>query len=91
MCQAASSSSITKAQASQEASQINIDWTSHSQWNHQIGWKNALNNVRLLVQPSLLLWLIFPWLEIFPNSSLLLGLHDLIERINQFPTLPLSG
>lgn len=85
------SSSITKAQASQEASQINIDWTSHSQWNHQIGWKNALNNVRLLVQPSLLLWLIFPWLEIFPNSSLLLGLHDLIERINQFPTLPLSG
>ena len=85
------SSSLTKAQASQEASQINIDWTSHSQWNHQIGWKNALNNLRLLIQPSLLLWLIFPWLEIFPNSSLLLGLHDLIDSINQFSTLPLSG
>ena len=61
------SSSLTDS----EASQPNIDWTSPPQWNHQIGWKHVLNNVRLLIQPSLLLWLIFPWLEIFPNSSLL--------------------
>jgi hypothetical protein len=74
-----------------EIPQPNIDWTSHPQWNHQIGWKYVLNNVRLLIQPSILLWLIFPWLEIFPNSSLLLGLHNLIDSINQFPTLLLSG
>ena len=85
------SSSLTEHQTSQEASQINPDWLSHPQWNHQIGWKNVLNNIRLLIQPSFLLWLIFPWLEIFPNSSLLLGLHNLIDSINQFPTLPLSG
>ena len=74
-----------------EVPQPNIDWTSHPQWNHQIGWKYVLNNVRLLIQSSILLWLIFLWLEIFPNSSLLLGLHDLIDSINQFPTLLLSG
>ena len=85
------SSSFTKSEASQEPSQTNIDWTSHPQWNNQIGWKNVLNNVRLLIQPSILLWLIFPWLEIFPNSSLLLGLHNLIDSINQFSTLSLSG
>jgi SRSO17 transposase len=74
-----------------EVSQFNANQISHPQWNHQIGWKNVLNNVRLLIQPSFLLWLIFPWLEIFPNSSLLLGLHDLIDNLNQFPILSLSG
>ena len=43
-----------------EASNTNTDLTSHPQWNSPTGWKNVLNNVRLLVQPSLLLWLIFP-------------------------------
>ncbi|MBE9168634.1 hypothetical protein IQ238_14335 [Pleurocapsales cyanobacterium LEGE 06147] len=71
---------------------INIlNLMSHPQWNSPTGWKNVLNNVRLLVQPNLLLWLIFPWLEVFPNSYLLLGLHNLIDSINQFPLLPLSG
>lgn len=74
-----------------EASNINTDLTSHPQWNSPTGWKNVLNNVRLLVQPSLLLWLIVPWLELFPNSYLLQGLHNLIDRINQFPILPLPG
>jgi hypothetical protein len=81
------SSNLTNKQAYQP----NVDGTSHPQWNSQTGWKNVLNNVRLIIQPSLLLWLIFPWLEIFPNSSLLLGLHNLIDSINQFQILPLSG
>ncbi len=29
--------------------------------------------------------------EVFPNSYLLLGLHNLIDSINQFSLLPLSG
>jgi hypothetical protein len=74
-----------------EASNTNANLTSHPQWNSPTGWKNVLNNVRLLVQPSLLLWLIVPWLEVFPNSYLLHGLHHLIDSINQFPLLPLSG
>lgn len=72
-------------------SQTSIDLASHQQWNYQTGWKNVLNNFRLIIQPSFLLWLIFPWLEIFPNSSLLLGFHRLISTINQFQFCFLSG
>ncbi len=74
-----------------EASKTNIDWAAHPQWNHRTGWKNVLNNVRLVIQPSLLFWLIFPWLEIFPNSSLLLGFHRLISTMNQFHSFFSSG
>ena len=77
--------------ANSDASTTNLDLASHPEWNHQIGWKNVLNNVRLIIQPSLLLWLIFPWLEIFPNSSLLLGFHRLISTMNQFPSFSSSG
>ena len=35
--------------------------------------------------------LIFPWLEVLPSSYLLRRLHNLIDSINQFPLLPLSG
>ncbi len=74
-----------------EISNTHFDGTSHPQWSDRTGWKNVLNNVRLLVQPSLVLWLIFPWLKIFPNSHLLLGLHHLIASINQLPQLSLAG
>ena len=36
-----------------EAKISTIDFTSHPQWNHQIGWKNVLNNFRLIIQPTL--------------------------------------
>jgi hypothetical protein len=39
------------------------------------GWKNTLNNLRLIVQPLLLFWLIYPWLDVFPNADLLLGFN----------------
>ena len=41
-------------------------------------------DLRLLVQPTILLWLILPWLDIFPNRHLLLGFHNLIDAINRF-------
>ena len=81
------SSSLTNSRASK----TDLDLASHPEWNHQTGWKNVLNNVRLIIQPSLLLWLIVPWLEIFPNSSLLLGFHRLISTMNQFPSFSPSG
>jgi hypothetical protein len=61
------------------------DFSMHQQWNHEVGWKNVLNNLHLIIQPTILLWLISPWLDIFPNPYLLLGFHDLIHVINQFP------
>jgi SRSO17 transposase len=61
-----------------------VDFTVHQQWNHQTGWKNTLNNLRLIVQPLLLFWLIYPWLDVFPNSNLLLGFNQLISAMNGF-------
>lgn len=63
----------------------------HKQWNPKGGWKNTLNNLRLILQPLLLLWLIFPWLDIFPNSHLLLGFNRLISAMNRFKLFYFSG
>ena len=40
--------------------------------------------MRLIIQPILLFWLIFPGIDVFPNSNLLRGFNDLIEMINKF-------
>ena len=66
--------------------QINshIDFSYHQQWNHECGWKNVLKNLRLILQPLLLFWLIYPWIYIFPNSQLLLGFNHLIAAMSQF-------
>jgi SRSO17 transposase len=61
-----------------------IDFSIHQQWDYGSGWKNTLNNLRLILQPTLVMWLIFPWLEIFPNSKLMLGFNHLISLINQY-------
>jgi len=60
------------------------DFSNHQDWNHGNGWKNTLNNLRLIVQPLLLFWFIYPWLNVFPNSNLLLGFNQLISEMNQF-------
>ena len=67
-----------------EIKNTTADFSIHQQWNHKVGWKNVLNNLRLIIQPTLLLWLISPWLDIFPNHHLWLGFHDLIQVMNQF-------
>lgn len=56
----------------------------HQHWNHGNGWKSCLNNLRLIVQPTILLWLISPWLDIFPNHDLLIGFHNLIQAVAKF-------
>ena len=68
-----------------------VDFSNHQQWNHASGWKNVLNNLRLVVQPLLLFWLVSPWLDIFPNSNLLLGFSYLISAMNQYKPFYSSG
>ncbi len=46
------------------------DFSLHPQWSNQRGWKTTLNNLRLIIQPTILFWTIIPWLDIFPNRSL---------------------
>jgi hypothetical protein len=75
-----------------EVQEIHSDsFSNHQQWNHEGGWKNVLNNLRLIVQPILLFWLIYPWVDIFPNSNLLLGFNQLISAMNQFKPFYSSG
>ena len=55
------------------------DFSLHQQWSNKEGWKTTLNNLRLIIQPTILFWMIVPWLDIFPNRSLLLGFHRLVK------------
>jgi len=70
---------------------IAVDFSNHKQWNHDCGWKNTLNNLRLIIQPLLVFWLIYPWLNIFQNSHLLLGFNHLIAAMNKFKPCYASG
>jgi SRSO17 transposase len=40
----------------------------HEQWDHKNSWKSTLNNLRLIIQPLLVCWLMYPWLRVFPFS-----------------------
>jgi len=71
-------------QTGSEIQNSTADLSIHQQWNQEVGGKNVLNNLRLIIQPTILLWLISPWLDIFPNHYLLLRFHDLIHAMNQF-------
>lgn len=68
-----------------------VKFSNHQHWNSTSGWKNTLNNLRLIVQTLLLFWWIIPWLNIFPNSHLLLGFNQLISAMNRFKPFYSSG
>lgn len=81
-CNLNKSQSLSNSQLQTKDSTSNF--TLHQQWSNKVGWKTTLNNLRLIIQPSILFSMILPWLDIFPNRSLLLGFHQLISTINQF-------
>jgi len=55
----------------------------HEWWNKGQGWKNVLNNLRLVIQPFILFNLIKPWLRIFPILHLSMGFSTLIALMNR--------
>ena len=57
----------------------------HDQWNDKAGWKNLLNNLRLVIQPFVVFNLMKSWLNIFPLPQLHAGLNRLIAFMNRFP------
>lgn len=62
---------------------------SHESWDENKGWKNLLNNLRLILQPFVYFNLIKPWLKVFPIPQLSLGFPRLISIMNQFDCLRL--
>lgn len=63
----------------------------HHHWNFKTGWKNLLNNLRLIVQPFVASKLMQFWLQVFPIPELSVGLNRLIAFMNRFPgAIPLA-
>lgn len=57
----------------------------HPQWNHETGWKNQLNNLRLIMEPWCCLNKLKLWLLVFPIRGLFEAMDKLIEFMNIFP------
>jgi len=56
----------------------------HELWNEHKGWKNLMNNLRLIVQPLIYFNLMQRWLKVFPIPQLSLGFSRLISLMNRF-------
>jgi len=56
----------------------------HPWWNNQSGWKNLLNNLRLIIQPLICFNWLKRWLEVFPIPSLEAGFEQLTHQMNHF-------
>lgn len=59
-------------------------FSTHNWWDEGKGWKNLLNNLRLIIQPWVFFNLIKLWLKVFPISHLSLGFSQLIALMNRF-------
>jgi hypothetical protein len=58
----------------------------HPEWDSGSGWKNWLNNLRLITLPFFCFNLILPWLKVFPIPQLSLGFPRLVALMNFFPS-----
>lgn len=64
---------------------IALKLAQHPAWNQASGWKQALNNLRLVIQPNVILNLLNPWLNLFPIPRLSAGLACLVALMNRYP------
>ena len=55
----------------------------HECWDEGSGWKNILNNLRLIIQPFIFFNLIKPDLIVFSISPLSIGFSTLIALMNR--------
>ena len=56
----------------------------HPWWDNQRGWKNLLNNLRLILEPWISCNRLKRWLEVFEIPALRQGFAQLIEQMQQF-------
>ena len=59
-------------------------FTQHRDWDTGQGWKNWLNNLRIILRPWTSLKTLMPWLELFPIPQLEAGFKKLIALMNHF-------
>lgn len=63
-------------------------FSQHPWWEKGQTWKSSLNNLRLIIQPLIFFNLLQPWLSVFPNQYLQVGLTKLINIMNRFRASP---
>ena len=63
---------------------VHEKFVQHPWWDHQKGWKNLLNNLRLVVQPLVCSNWLKPWLTVFPIPSLSSGFEQLTNLMDSF-------
>ena len=56
----------------------------HPWWDNQRGWKNLLNNLRLILEPWIACNRLKRWLAVFEIPALRQGFAQLIEQRQQF-------
>lgn len=56
----------------------------HPWWDPGHGWKNTLNNLRLILQPYVFFCLLLPWLLVFDIPCLRTGFTELTDIMNFF-------
>lgn len=71
-------------QSEASSSSVVAKFSTHPWWNQGTGWKNLLNNLRLILQPFVLFNLIRQELKIFSIPALSLGFSRLIALMNHF-------
>jgi SRSO17 transposase len=59
-------------------------FSEHPWWDKKKGWKNLLNNLRLIIQPFVYYNLIKPWLEVLPIPHLKSVFLQLTSLMNRF-------
>jgi len=67
---------------------VSFSFSQHPWWESGQTWKSSLNNLRLIIQPLIFFNLLQPWLSVFPNRYLQLGLSELINIMNRFRASP---
>jgi SRSO17 transposase len=56
----------------------------HPWWDNQRGWKNLLNNLRLIIEPWISFNRLQRWLAVFEIPVLVQGFSQLIQQMQQF-------
>jgi len=77
--------SICRPQETSSSNEEETIYTRHEWWDTGSGWKNILNNIRLIIQPYIFCCLLLPWRKVFDIPALYQGFRTLINAMNGFP------
>jgi hypothetical protein len=59
-------------------------YAQHRWWDTGVGWKNTLNNLRLIMQPFICSALLSAWLCAFDIPALRVSLQELVRAMQQY-------